>query len=208
MEWGSLPFYCLTPPKGRKGNIMKTSKNGIKLITQFEGCRLVSYQDSGGVWTIGYGHTSGVGPHMAITQQQAEAFLAYDLANKEKYVNQYDRIYHFTQNQFDALVSFCYNAGQGNLKKLVDGGNKPIELIARDLPNTCIKAKGKVLKGLIRRRKAEAELFGSPERDLDLIVGEVLAGMWGNGEDRKRKLTDAGYDYKQIQEEINKKLKS
>lgn len=187
---------------------MQTSSKGIKLITSFEGCRLTAYQDPTGTWTIGYGHTAGVKPGQRITQQQAELYLIQDLANKEKYVNKYDNIYHFNQNQYDALVSFCYNAGQGNLAKLLDNGNKPIELVARELPNTCIKSKGKVLNGLIRRREAEAKLFGEPKRDIELVVLEVLAGMWGNGADRKRKLTDAGYDYAEVQAAINKKLKS
>lgn len=187
---------------------MKTSSNGIKLITSFEGCRLQAYQDSGGVWTIGYGHTAGVLPGMSITKAQAELYLSQDLENKEKYVNKYNNVYHFTQNQFDALVSFCYNAGQGNLNKLVSNGNKPIELIGKDLPKTCIRAKGQILNGLIRRREAEAALFNNDvKRDLDIIASEVISGMWGNGEERKRKLTDAGYDYKEVQEEINKRFR-
>ena len=187
---------------------MNTSSKGIKFITQFEGCKLQSYQDSGGVWTIGYGHTNGVLPGQTITKQQAELYLMSDLTNKEKYVNKYDNIYHFTQDQFDALVSFCYNAGQGNLKKLLNDGNKPLELVKVDLPNTCIKAKGKVLNGLIKRRKAESELMGDCRKDLELVVDDILRGMWGNGAERKRKLTDAGYDYAQIQNLINTKLKS
>lgn len=187
---------------------MVTSNAGIKLITQFEGCRLTAYQDSGGVWTIGYGHTSGVTPGMIINNDIAVLYLKVDLKNAEKYVRKYDNVYHFSQNQFDALVSFCYNAGAGNLKKLLDGGNKPLEVVRQDLPNTCIKAKGKVLNGLIRRRKAEAELFGTVKKDLDIIVDEVLTGMWGNGAARQKKLTDAGYDYKLIQSKINEKLKS
>ena len=187
---------------------MITSEKGIQLITKFEGCRLAAYQDAGGVWTIGYGHTGGVTPTMFITEQQALLYLKYDLKNAEKYVRNYDNVYHFTQNQFDALVSFTYNAGAGNLRKLLDGGNKPIEVVKQDLPNTCIKAKGKVLNGLIRRRKAEAELFGEVKKDLDIVVDEVLRGMWGNGKERQKRLMDAGYDYKLIQDEINKKLKS
>lgn len=186
---------------------MVTSKNGIKLITSFEGCKLTAYQDPTGTWTIGYGHTAGVTPGQRITQQQAELYLIQDLANKEKYVNKYDKIYHFNQNQFDALVSFTYNAGQGNLKKLLNDGNKPIEVVAKDLPNTCISSKGQILNGLIRRRKAEADLFGKPKRDLDLVVYEVIAGMWGTGLERKRKLTDAGYDYKEVQDAVNKRLR-
>ena len=186
---------------------MVTSDIGIKLITKFEGCKLVAYQDSGGVWTIGYGHTGGVTPGMIITNDIALLYLKSDLKNAEKYVRNYDNIYHFTQNQFDALVSFTYNAGAGNLRKLLNAGNKPLEMVRQDLPNTCIKAKGKVLNGLIKRRQAEAELFGSVRKDLDIVVDEVLTGMWGNGKDRQKRLTDAGYDYKLIQSMINKRVK-
>ena len=185
---------------------MKTSQKGIEFITSFEGCKLEAYQDSGGVWTIGYGHTKDVQPGQVITKQQAQLYLIDDLANMEKYVYLYDKYYHFTQDQFDALVSFCYNCGPGNLHKLLDGGNKPIEVVKQDLPKTCIKAKGQILNGLIRRRKAEAELMGNCQQDLDLVVADVIAGLWGNGEARKRKLTDAGYDYKQIQELVNRRL--
>ena len=186
---------------------MQTSPKGVQFISSFEGCRLNAYQDSTGTWTIGYGHTAGVQPGQSITMQQALLYLAQDLANKEKYVNKYHNIYHFNQNQFDALVSFTYNCGHGNLKKLLNDGNKPIELIKVDLPNTCTKSKGKELKGLVRRRKAEADLFGTVKRDIDLVAAEVIANMWGIGEDRKRKLTDAGYNYREVQDKVNKMLK-
>lgn len=186
---------------------MQTSPKGVQFISSFEGCRLKAYQDPTGTWTIGYGHTAGVTPGQSITMQQALLYLAQDLANKEKYVNKYNNVYHFTQDQFDALVSFTYNCGQGNLKKLLNDGNKPIELIKVDLPNTCTKSKGKELKGLIRRRKAEADLFGTVKRDIDLVAAEVIANMWGTGADRKRKLTDAGYNYREVQDKVNERLK-
>lgn len=186
---------------------MNISQTGLNLIKTFEGCKLIAYQDAGKVWTIGYGHTNGVVPGMHITQEIADAYLREDLKNAEKYVGAYDHIYHFNQNQFDALVSFTYNAGAGNLKKLLDGGNKPIELVHKDLLNCCIRAKGRVLNGLIRRRNAEYNLMGSCSKDIDLVVSEVMAGLWGNGLTRKKKLTDAGYDYKLIQNEINRRIK-
>lgn len=186
---------------------MQTSPKGVQFISSFEGCRLNAYQDPTGTWTIGYGHTAGVQPGQSITMQQALLYLAQDLANKEKYVNKYHNIYHFNQNQFDALVSFTYNCGQGNLKKLLNDGNKPIELIKVDLPNTCTKSKGKELKGLVRRRKAEADLFGTVKRDIDLVAAEVIANMWGTGADRKKKLTDAGYNYREVQDKVNERLK-
>lgn len=186
---------------------MKTSPKGIQFISSFEGCRLKSYRDPTGTWTIGYGHTVGVMPGQSITMQQALLYLAQDIAGKENYVNKYDSIYHFNQNQFDALVSFCYNCGQGNLKKLLDGGNKPLELVKRDLPHTCTKSKGIELKGLIRRRQAEADLMGDCKKSMDLLIYEVLGNMWGTGADRKKKLTDAGYNYREVQDEINRRLK-
>ena len=182
---------------------MQTSPKGIQFIAQFEGCHLNAYPDPTGTWTIGYGHTAGVTPTMSITMQQALLYLAQDLANKEKYVNKYTNIYHFTQDQFDALVSFTYNCGQGNLNKLLSNGNKPLELVKLDLPNTCTKSKGKELKGLVRRRKAEAELMGDCHKDIHDVAYEVMANMWGTGTDRKRKLTDAGYNYREVQDVVN-----
>lgn len=102
----------------------KIGQAGLALIKQFEGCRLVAYQCSAGVWTIGYGHTAGVYKGMKITQAEAEAYLLQDVAKFEKYVNNLSYV-PFTdqlnQNQFDALVSFAFNLGQGNVKKLCTG---------------------------------------------------------------------------------------
>lgn len=186
---------------------MNTSQSGLNLIKSFEGCKLVAYQDSGKVWTIGYGHTNGVVPGMHITQDLAEQFLKEDLRNAEKYVGQYDHIYHFNQNQFDALVSFTYNAGAGNLKKLLTSGTKPIELVRKDLLNCCVRAKGILLKGLIRRRNAEYNLMGDCKKPIADVAKEVLDGKWSNGKARKQLLTDAGYIYSEVQEEVNKMVK-
>lgn len=132
---------------------------GLALIKQFEGCRLIAYQCSAGVWTIGYGHTAGVYKGMKITQAQADAFLKQDIAKFEKYINNPSYV-QFTdklnQNQFDALVSFAFNLGQGNVKKLCVGRN--INQIPSAMQQYC-KAAGKTLPGLQRRRKAEAALY-------------------------------------------------
>ena len=187
---------------------MNVSDSGLNLIKTFEGCKLQAYQDSGGVWTIGYGHTSGVTPHLMITQQQADDFLRQDLHNAEKYVGAYDHIYHFTQTQFDALVSFTYNAGAGNLKKLLSNGTKPIEIVKKDILNCCVRAKGRLLNGLIRRRNAEHNMMGECKKNIEIVAKEVIDGRWGNGKARKQLLTDAGYDYIKIQEAVNEKIKS
>lgn len=140
----------------------KLSQKGLKLIMKFEGCRLTAYQCSAGVWTIGFGHTTGVKKGMTITQEQAEEYLKQDCdkfcayVNLRSYVPITDAL---NQNQFDALVSFTYNCGAGNLKKLCEG--RAAEQIAAAMP-LYNKAAGKKLNGLVRRRAAEVELFNAP----------------------------------------------
>ena len=139
---------------------MNTSKTGIELIKKFEGCVLKAYKCPAGVWTIGYGHTAGVKEGQKITQSQADTYLKEDLMVYEKHVNNLQL--PLNQNQFDALVSFCYNCGPGNLKSLVR--NRTLAQIA-DALLFYNKGGGVVLKGLARRREAERELFlkGSSE---------------------------------------------
>ena len=139
---------------------MNISKNGIDLIKKFEGCRLTAYKCPSMVYTIGYGHTSGVKKGQKITQKQAEAFLREDIKKFENGVNKYVSV-PLTQNQFDALVSFTYNCGltafkNSTLRKKLNakdytGAGK--ELLRWN------KAGGVVLDGLKRRRKAEKALF-------------------------------------------------
>lgn len=133
---------------------MKISKNGIELIKKFEGCVLHAYKDPVGVWTIGYGHTVGVKSGQKITQAQAEKFLKADLVIYENAVT--DSKAKVNQNQFDALVSFTYNCGAGSLKTLLSGRTLNEVSKALLLYN---KARGRVLQGLVNRRKAEKELF-------------------------------------------------
>ena len=139
----------------------KISEKGLNLIKQFEGCRLRAYQCSAGVWTIGYGHTARVKQGQTITQAQAEEYLKQDCRKFENYVN--NKAYvpvtaQLNQNQFDALVSFAFNCGQGNLKTLCAG--RSTAQIAAALPKYN-KAAGKVLSGLVRRRVAEQKLFNT-----------------------------------------------
>lgn len=140
---------------------MKTSSKGVSLIKQFEGCRLKAYKCPAGVWTIGYGHTAGVKAGDIITQETAESYLRNDLVTYEKAVMNYDGIYHFNQNQFDALVSFTYNCGAGNLKNLTQSGKRTIAQISDKLL-LYNKAGGVTLLGLQRRRTAEKVLFDTP----------------------------------------------
>lgn len=137
---------------------MKTSQRGINLIKEFEGLRLTAYRCPAGVYTIGYGHTRGVKRGMKITEEEASAFLTADLRNSERTVERYDAIYHWRQNEFDALVSFTFNCGAANLRALLRNGRRNRSQIAATLP-MYRKAGGKVLKGLERRRAAEKALF-------------------------------------------------
>jgi lysozyme len=139
---------------------MKTGTKGIELIKHFEGCELEAYNCAAGVWTIGYGHIKGVTPESVITQEQAEQMLVEELNEYEGYIN--DMVTTpLSQNQFDALVSWVYNLGGGNLKastllKVLNSGDfngVPAQLMRWN------KAGGKVLEGLTRRRQAEADLF-------------------------------------------------
>lgn len=190
---------------------MLTSKNGIELIKKFEGCKLKAYKVHSGeqYYTIGYGHFgSDVSATMTITQKQAEDFLRSDLIKFESAVNRLGL--PLNQNQFDALVSFAYNCGQGNLRLLVRNRTLPQIADAMLLYN---KSGGKVMNGLTKRRKAERELFltktniTSVSDDYIKIAQEVIAGKWGNGTQRRDKLTQAGYNYNEVQKIVNKLLK-
>ena len=139
---------------------MKTGTKGIDLIKHFEGCELEAYKCAAGVWTIGYGHIKGVTSNSVITQEQAEQMLVEELNEYEGYINNMVTT-PLSQNQFDALVSWVYNLGGGNLKastllKVVNSGEfdgVPAQIMRWN------KAGGKVLEGLTRRRQAEADLF-------------------------------------------------
>jgi len=139
---------------------MQLSKTGIELLKHFEGCELKAYQDSVGVWTIGYGHTKGIYEGLEITQSEAEKMLVDELPEYEGYIT--DKIVpRLQQHEFDALVCWVYNLGPTNLssstmlKKLNAGEFKevPFQMKRWD------KAGGQPLLGLTRRRNAEALLF-------------------------------------------------
>ena len=140
--------------------MMQTSRTGIELLKHFEGCELKAYQDSVGVWTIGYGHTKGIYEGLEITQSEAEKMLVDELPEYEGYIS--DKVVPMLQqHEFDALVCWVYNLGPTNLssstmlKKLNAGEFKevPFQMKRWD------KAGGQPLLGLTRRRNAEALLF-------------------------------------------------
>ena len=139
---------------------MKISQEGIDLIKHFEGCELESYRCSANVLTIGCGTTKNVVEGMKISQHQAEELLMKDLEEFEEYVEDLIDV-PLEQNQFDALVAWTYNLGPTNLKtstlrKVLNKG--AYDDVAEQIKRWN-KANGKVLKGLVRRRNAEAELF-------------------------------------------------
>ncbi len=134
---------------------MNISENGINLIKKFEGCSLSAYKCPRGVWTIGWGHTAGVKQGDRITQEKADELLKKDLKVFEAHVSNIVKI-PLKQNQFDALVSFCYNCGAANLRKLVSNRNTAQIAAAIPLYN---KSGGKVLAGLVKRRAEEKSLF-------------------------------------------------
>lgn len=140
--------------KGKTG--LKTGQAGLNLIKQSEGCRLQSYKCPAGVWTIGYGHTSGVTAGQVITQAQADAFLASDVEKFEKNVNKFYEQYKWNQNEFDALVSFAFNIG--SIDQLTANGTRSRAVIAEKMVQYN-KAAGKVLAGLTKRRQEERKLF-------------------------------------------------
>lgn len=138
---------------------MKTSEKGLEIIKKYEGLRLEAYRDPVGIPTIGYGHTSGVRMGQSITREQAEEFLKEDVVVAETAVFKYDKLYGWTQNQFDALVSFTYNCGAGNLEKLTAKGTRTKQVISEKMLTYIKAGGGKVLSGLLKRRQEEKALF-------------------------------------------------
>ena len=151
---------------------MKTSKAGLDLIKHFEGLHLEAYYDPIGIPTIGYGHIQDVYMGQVITKEQANEFLREDVEIAENAVNQYVTFtVPINQNQFDALVSLVYNVGSHNIftKHYNNGyvsGSSLYNLLLQRLYDDAskrfedfVKADGQVLNGLVRRRKAERDLF-------------------------------------------------
>lgn len=144
---------------------MKISEKGLALIKEFEGLYLEAYKCPAGVWTIGFGTTEPINGQpiqagMKITKEMAETLLLNNLKTYEAGVNNAVKV-KLNQNQYDALVSFAYNCGVGALQKsdLLKYLNQGEYGKASDEFPRWNKANGKVLNGLVRRRKAEQELF-------------------------------------------------
>lgn len=141
---------------------MKTSQKGIDLIKEFEGYSERVYMCAGGKYTIGYGHTRGVEVGDTCTREQAEKYLREDLQDAEESVLALISV-PLTQHQFDALVSLVYNIGSGNfydstIRRVINLKIGNIEEYRRAWM-MWVKSRGKVLKGLVRRREAEFKMF-------------------------------------------------
>ena len=141
------------------------SQKGLALIKEFEGCKLKAYRCPAGVWTIGYGWTHGVKPGMVWTMQKAEEMLIEGVKPYAATVAKAIGKTPTTQGQFDALVSFCYNAGEGNFKKcsMLRYHLRGQKRLAADafLNWTKARVRGQmtVLRGLVRRRVWERALY-------------------------------------------------
>lgn len=144
---------------------MKTSQGMKELIARFEGLRLKAYKCPAGIWTIAFGATTFNGKRitegLVITKEQAYEQLERDLAAFERGV---ERLVSkpINQDQFDALVSFSFNLGLGSLSRstlLKKVNADPSDPTIRDSFAMWNKAGGKVLAGLVKRRKAEADWY-------------------------------------------------
>ena len=148
---------------------MSYGKNGLELTKGFEKCRLMPYKDGGGVWTNGWGNTHRVTPGAAITQEQADKDLLANVQDAVDCVNDSVRV-KLTQDQFDALVDFAFNAGCGAFK----GSTLLRKLNAGDFVGADaqfavwnkIRVNGVLTasKGLDNRRIAEDALFDENAR--------------------------------------------
>ena len=141
---------------------MKASIDAYELIKQFEGLRLEAYLCPAGIWTIGYGHTSGVSPNSFITIQEADEYLHRDVATIEMQLNKLNL--SLRQCQWDAIVSFVFNVGIGNFKastllakiRITPDDNSIMDEFLR-----WVYANGKVMRGLQKRRLTEMKLYFS-----------------------------------------------
>jgi lysozyme len=142
--------------------LMYHSKSSVQLTESFEGCELKAYQDTGGVWTIGYGHTLNVKPGDTCTLSQAEMWLDDDYSKAETCVNKVVTV-DLTQPEFDALCDFVFNVGCGKFSSstMLTYINKGRFEDAVNEFERWKFVKGTICAGILRRRVAEKQLFES-----------------------------------------------
>ena len=163
---------------------MRLSQNGVNFIKSHEALRLKAYQDSKGVWTIGWGHTKGVKPGDVITREQAEQFIRDDFAWVERTLNT-DLVTGrdkplVTQNEFDALCSLVFNIGsdaylESTVRRKIKQGDK---MAAARAFKMWVYSEHKFIQGLANRRADEVRLFlQSGAADIAaLLLGVMLSG--------------------------------
>lgn len=138
------------------------STESLAKLKEFEGCRLTAYQDSVGVWTIGYGTTRGIKRGMKITQEQADKLLTDFVEELEKELKAIKGLNELSAPRWDAIVDFAYNLGTRNLKNstLLKKIQKNVEdlSIPYEFGRWC-RAGGKILPGLVKRRAWEASMW-------------------------------------------------
>jgi lysozyme len=145
-------------------DVVKCNEEGYELLRECEGLRLKAYQDTGGVWSIGFGHTGrDVLPNSVIDEHTAEVLLTQDVANAERSVKRLVRV-PLNENQFSALVSFVFNLGESQLRlsKTISVLNRGQYMEFADRMLLWNKDDGKEVAGLTTRRKKERALFLRP----------------------------------------------
>ena len=177
---------------------MKISENGLNLIISFEGfCpKATKAVKTEKYYTIGYGHYGkDVDAEQTITKEEALTLLKKDMKRFETKVMKYNNCYNFTQNEFDALVSFAYNVG--NIDQLTAKGTRTKKEIA-DAMLLYIKSGGNVLDGLRKRRIRERELFlkcstsnfypkyNGASKDIDVVLSSIGVNSKFYGNYKKR----------------------
>lgn len=156
----NLIFRYMKQPVSR----LRISSRGLEFIKKHEALRLKSYTDPGGVWTIGYGHTTdpffAVKPNQTINEDFADALLRHDVEEAETLLrNRLRNDLHLTQNQYDALVSHTFNTGGSSTLFDLVNAEADNDKIVHWIKTTYITQNGKRLRGLVRRRNEEAEMF-------------------------------------------------
>lgn len=161
-------FRKKTRPSAFNFSEGKISKEGIELIKSFEGFRSEAYQCQAGVWTCGWGSTKGVQEGDVWSESHAEERLAVDIEEFENAVKELVTV-ELNEDQFSALVSFCFNLGANALristllKKLNAGDFQAVPDQIRRWNKATVNGEKVVLDGLVRRRNAEALLFQSKD---------------------------------------------
>ena len=157
-------MFALLAPAGASGTQQAarswvTNEAGLAIIEKTEGLRLQAY-GSGGIWRIGYGHSTNVKQGQTISAAQARAFLQNDVKVCETAIGQLIRV-PITQNEFSALVSLCFTTGAYALRKatVIARLNSGDRAGAANGFLLWVKTGGKPLPHLVVRRNAERDLF-------------------------------------------------